>query len=125
MPIGARAARGLLRGERMIDPPRAPHDGLADVREEETSFRKFSGAYQTHVAVSYDSGLRESVRRLLRCSDYKRFRPSRRRRGSRSYSASVLTYIEACSIAPSKLVVPLAPGRDSTVGQVRVHPTGG
>ena len=90
---------------------------------------KFSGAYQTHVAVSYDSGnYAGAFDRLLQMFDYKKFRAEQAeaRKQGRLLGVGFSTYIEACSIAPSKLVGALGAGAGLyESGKVRVHPTGG
>jgi len=89
---------------------------------------KFSGAYQTHVAVSYDSGdYGGAFDALLQQFDYQRFRAEQaaaRQRG-RFLGVGFSTYIEACSIAPSKVVGALGAGAGLyESAKVRVHPTG-
>ncbi len=89
---------------------------------------KFSGAYQTHVAVVYDSGdYAAPLEKLLHMLDYKKFRAEQEaaRRQGRMLGVGFSTYIEACSIAPSKLVGALGAGAGLyESGKVRVHPTG-
>jgi carbon-monoxide dehydrogenase large subunit len=89
---------------------------------------KFSGAYQTQVAVSYDSGdYAKAFDRLLQMFDYKKFRAEQAaaRQKGRYLGVGFSTYIEACSIAPSKLVGALGAGAGLyESGKVRVHPTG-
>jgi carbon-monoxide dehydrogenase large subunit len=90
---------------------------------------KFSGAYQTHVAVSYDSGdYAGALDKLMQVLDYKKFRAEQEaaRKQGRLLGIGFSTYIEACSIAPSKLVGALGAGAGLyESGKVRVHPTGG
>jgi aerobic carbon-monoxide dehydrogenase large subunit len=90
---------------------------------------KFSGAYQTHVAVVYDSGAYEAaLDKCLQIVDYKKFRAEQEaaRKQGRLLGIGFSTYIEACSIAPSKLVGALGAGAGLyESGKVRVHPTGG
>ena len=90
---------------------------------------KFSGAYQTHVAVVYDSGDYEAaLDKCLKIVDYKKFRAEQEaaRKQGRLLGIGFSTYIEACSIAPSKLVGALGAGAGLyESGKVRVHPTGG
>ena len=90
---------------------------------------KFSGAYQTHVAVSYDSGdYAGALDKLMQMLDYKKFRAEQEaaRKQGRLLGIGFSTYIEACSIAPSKLVGALGAGAGLyESGKVRVHPTGG
>jgi carbon-monoxide dehydrogenase large subunit len=89
---------------------------------------RFSGAYQTHVAVAYDSGdYAAAFERLLQMLDYRRFRAEQEaaRRQGRLLGIGFSTYIEACSIAPSKVVGALGAGAGLyESGKVRVHPTG-
>jgi carbon-monoxide dehydrogenase large subunit len=115
--------------ERMID---AAASALkmdpADVRRK-NFIPKFSGAYQTHVAVSYDSGdYAGAFDKLLQMFDYKKFRAEQAeaRKKGRFIGVGFSTYIEACSIAPSKLVGALGAGAGLyESGKIRVHPTGG
>src|SRR5436853_2867390 len=90
---------------------------------------KFSGAYQTHVAVSYDSGdYGAAFDRVLQMLDYRKFRAEQEaaRKQGRLLGIGFSTYIEACSIAPSKVVGSLgAQAGLYESGKVRVHPTGG
>src|SRR5438477_975025 len=90
---------------------------------------RFSGAYQTLVAVSYDSGdYAAAVDKLLQMLDYKKFRAEQAasRKQGRLLGVGFSTYIEACSIAPSKLVGALGAGAGLyESAKVRVHPTGG
>src|SRR5215475_5816189 len=68
---------------------------------------KFSGAYQTHVAVVYDSGdYGAALDKCLQIVDYKKFRAEQEaaRKQGKLLGIGFSTYIEACSIAPSKLV---------------------
>src|SRR5712691_4708994 len=89
---------------------------------------KFSGAYQTHVAVAYDSGdYGAAWDRMLQMLDYKKFRAEQEaaRKQGRLLGIGFSAYIEACSIAPSKLVGALGAGAGLyESGKVRVHPTG-
>jgi carbon-monoxide dehydrogenase large subunit len=89
---------------------------------------KFSGAFQTHVAVSYDSGdYAGAFDKLLSVFDYTKFRSEQEaaRKQGRLLGVGFSTYIEACSIAPSKLVGALGAGAGLyESGKVRVHPTG-
>jgi carbon-monoxide dehydrogenase large subunit len=90
---------------------------------------KFSGAFQTHVAVSYDSGdYGAAFDKLLTMLDYKKFRAEQAaaRQQGRLLGIGFSAYIEACSIAPSKVVGALGAGAGLyESGKVRVHPTGG
>jgi carbon-monoxide dehydrogenase large subunit len=115
--------------ERMVDAAAAALKmDPADVRRK-NFIPKFSGAYQTHVAVSYDSGdYAGAFDRLLQMFDYKKFRSEQaeERKKGRYLGVGFSTYIEACSIAPSKLVGALGAGAGLyESGKVRVHPTGG
>src|SRR5207253_5324052 len=89
---------------------------------------KFSGAFQTHVAVTYDSGdYAGAMDKLLQVFDYKKFRGEQEaaRKQGRLLGLGFSTYIEACSIAPSKVVGALgAQAGLYESGAVRVHPTG-
>jgi len=90
---------------------------------------KFSGAFQTQVAVVYDSGdYGAAWDRMLQMLDYKKFRAEQEaaRKQGRLLGIGFSAYIEACSIAPSKLVGALGAGAGLyESGKVRVHPTGG
>ncbi|MDO8475148.1 MAG: xanthine dehydrogenase family protein molybdopterin-binding subunit [Candidatus Rokubacteria bacterium] len=115
--------------ERMVDAAAAALKmDPADVRRK-NFIPKFSGAYQTLVAVSYDSGdYPKAFDRLLQMFDYKKFRAEQAeaRKKGRYLGVGFSTYIEACSIAPSKLVGALGAGAGLyESGKVRVHPTGG
>ena len=115
--------------ERMVDAAAAALKmDPTDVRRK-NFIPKFSGAYQTHVAVSYDSGnYAGAFDRLLQMFDYKKFRAEQAeaRKKGRYLGVGFSTYIEACSIAPSKLVGALGAGAGLyESGKVRVHPTGG
>jgi carbon-monoxide dehydrogenase large subunit len=89
---------------------------------------KFSGAYQTLVAVAYDSGdYAAALDKLLGMFDYRKFRADQEaaRAQGRLLGIGFSTYIEACSIAPSKVVGALGAGAGLyESGKVRVHPTG-
>ncbi|MBI1736160.1 MAG: molybdopterin-dependent oxidoreductase, partial [Candidatus Rokubacteria bacterium] len=89
---------------------------------------KFSGAYQTLVAVAYDSGdYAAALDKLMQVFDYKKFRAEQEaaRKQGRYLGIGFSTYIEACSIAPSKVVGALGAGAGLyESGKVRVHPTG-
>jgi carbon-monoxide dehydrogenase large subunit len=115
--------------ERMIDAAAAALKmDPAEIRRK-NFIPKFSGAYQTLVAVSYDSGdYGKAFDRLLEMFDYKKFRAEQAeaRKNGRLLGVGFSTYIEACSIAPSKLVGALGAGAGLyESGKVRVHPTGG
>src|SRR5215468_4523442 len=115
--------------ERMMDAAAAALKmDPAEVRKK-NFIPKFSGAYQTHVAVAYDSGnYAGAFDKLLQMFDYKKFRAEQAeaRKKGRYLGVGFSTYIEACSIAPSKLVGALGAGAGLyESGKVRVHPTGG
>src|SRR5262244_2659835 len=90
---------------------------------------KFADSYQTLMAVTYESGdYGAAFDKLLTVSDYKKFRADQAaaRQQGRLLGVGFSTYIEACSIAPSKLVGALGAGAGLyESGKVRVHPTGG
>jgi carbon-monoxide dehydrogenase large subunit len=114
--------------ERMVDA------GAAALKMDPAELRKknfipkFSGAFQTHVAVVYDSGdYLGAFEKLLSVFDYKKFRAEQEaaRKEGRLLGVGFSTYIEACSIAPSKVVGALGAGAGLyESGKVRVHPTG-
>jgi carbon-monoxide dehydrogenase large subunit len=89
---------------------------------------KFNNGYQTKVALSYDSGnYAGALDKLLGMLDYKKFRTDQAaaRAQGRLMGIGFSTYIEACSIAPSKVVGSL--GAQAGLwesGKVQVHPTG-
>jgi carbon-monoxide dehydrogenase large subunit len=89
---------------------------------------KFDNGYQTKVALSYDSGnYGAAFDKLLGMLDYKKFRAEQAaaRAKGRLMGIGFSTYIEACSIAPSKVVGSL--GAQAGLwesGKVQVHPTG-
>ena len=89
---------------------------------------KFDNGYQTKVALSYDSGnYGGALDKLLGMLDYKKFRADQTaaRAKGRLMGIGFSTYIEACSIAPSKVVGSL--GAQAGLwesGKVQVHPTG-
>src|SRR5947199_5735342 len=90
---------------------------------------KFSGAFQALVASSSASrDYAAAFDRLLQMLDYKKFRAEQEaaRKQGRLLGIGFSTYIEACSIAPSKLVGALGAGAGLyESAKVRVHPTGG
>jgi carbon-monoxide dehydrogenase large subunit len=90
---------------------------------------KFDNGYQTKVALNYDSGnYAAAFDRLLSMVDYRTFRSEqeRARQQGRLLGIGFSTYIEACSIAPSKVVGSLgAQAGLYESAKVRVHPTGG
>src|SRR5437660_10862206 len=89
---------------------------------------KFDSGYQTKVALTYDSGnYGAAFDKLLGMLDYKKFRSDQQagRSSGKLLGVGFSTYIEACSIAPSKVVGSL--GAQAGLwesGTVRVHPTG-
>ncbi|HXD96996.1 MAG TPA: xanthine dehydrogenase family protein molybdopterin-binding subunit [Candidatus Acidoferrum sp.] len=90
---------------------------------------KFDNGYQTKVALNYDSGNYEAaLDKLLSLMDYRKARADQEaaRKDGRLVGIGFSTYIEACSIAPSKVVGSLgAQAGLYESGKVRVHPTGG
>jgi carbon-monoxide dehydrogenase large subunit len=90
---------------------------------------KFDNGFQTKVALVYDSGnYAAAFDRLLAMIDYKKFRAEQAeaRKQGRWLGIGFSTYIEACSIAPSKVVGSLgAQAGLYESGKIRVHPTGG
>ena len=90
---------------------------------------KFANGYQTKVALNYDSGNYEAAfDKLLTVMDYRKARADQAaaRQQGRLVGIGFATYIEACSIAPSKVVGSLgAQAGLYESGKVRVHPTGG
>jgi len=90
---------------------------------------KFANGYQTKVALNYDSGNYEAtLDKLLAFMDYRKARADQAaaRQQGRLVGIGLSTYIEACSIAPSKVVGSLgAQAGLYESGKVRVHPTGG
>jgi aerobic carbon-monoxide dehydrogenase large subunit len=114
--------------ERMVDAAAAALKmDPAEVRRK-NFIPKFSGAFQTLVAVAYDSGdYGKAFDRLLQMFDYKKFRADQAeaRKNGKYLGIGFSTYIEACSIAPSKVVGALGAGAGLyESGKVRVHPTG-
>jgi carbon-monoxide dehydrogenase large subunit len=114
--------------ERMIDA------GASALKMDVTELRKknfipkFADGYQTKVALMYDSGdYGTTFDKLLGMLDYKKFRSEQEaaRKQGRLLGLGFSTYIEACSIAPSKVVGSLgAQAGLYESGAVRVHPTG-
>jgi aerobic carbon-monoxide dehydrogenase large subunit len=90
---------------------------------------KFDNGFQTQVALNYDSGnYAAAFDKLLRMLDYRKLRSDQEaaRKQGRLLGVGFSTYIEACSIAPSKVVGSLgAQAGLYESGKVRVHPTGG
>jgi aerobic carbon-monoxide dehydrogenase large subunit len=128
------AYRGAGRPEACYVLERIVDAGAAALKMDPAELRKknfipkFSGAFQTHVAVVYDSGnYLGAFEKLLGIFDYKKFRAEQEaaRKEGRLLGVGFSTYIEACSIAPSKLVGALGAGAGLyESGKVRVHPTG-
>src|SRR5437899_219732 len=114
--------------ERMVEAgARALQLDVTEIRKK-NFIPKFAGAFQTLVAVAYDSGnYGAALDKLLQMFDYKKFRAEQAeaRKQGRLLGVGFSTYIEACSIAPSKLVGALGAGAGLyESGKVRVHPTG-
>jgi len=114
--------------ERMVDAAAAALKmDPADIRKK-NFIPKFANGYQTKVALSYDSGnYAAAFDKLLGMLDYKKFRADQAaaRAKGRLMGIGFSTYIEACSIAPSKVVGSL--GAQAGLwesGKVQVHPTG-
>jgi carbon-monoxide dehydrogenase large subunit len=128
------AYRGAGRPEACYVLERIVDAGAAALKMDPAELRKknfipkFSGAFQTHVAVVYDSGnYAGAFEKLLSVFDYKKFRTEQEaaRKEGRLLGVGFSTYIEACSIAPSKVVGALGAGAGLyESGKVRVHPTG-
>src|SRR5258705_3069607 len=115
--------------ERMIDAGAAALKlDPADIRKK-NFIPKFDNGFQTQVALNYDSGnYAPTFEKLLGMVDYKKFRSDQQaaRKQGRLLGIGFSTYIEACSIAPSKVVGSLgAQAGLYESGKVRVHPTGG
>src|SRR5919106_2950484 len=89
---------------------------------------KFDNGFQTKVALNYDSGnYGAAFDKLLGMLDYRKFRSEQEaaRKQGRLLGLGFSTYIEACSIAPSKVVGSLgAQAGLYESAKVRVHPTG-
>src|SRR5881628_448135 len=114
--------------ERMVEAgARALNMDVTELRRK-NFIPKFAGAYQTLVAVTYDSGnYAAALDKLLQMFDYKKFRAEQAeaRKQGRLLGVGFSIYIEACSIAPSKVVGALGAGAGLyESGKVRVHPTG-
>ena len=114
--------------ERMVDAAAAALKmDPVDIRKK-NFIPKFADGYQTKVALSYDSGnYLGALDKLLGMLDYKKFRADQAaaRAQGRLMGIGFSTYIEACSIAPSKVVGSL--GAQAGLwesGKVQVHPTG-
>jgi carbon-monoxide dehydrogenase large subunit len=115
--------------ERMVDAGAAALKlDPADLRKK-NFIPKFDNGFQTQVALNYDSGnYGAAFDKLLGMLDYRKFRSEQEaaRRHGRLLGIGFSTYIEACSIAPSKVVGSLgAQAGLYESGKVRVHPTGG
>ena len=84
--------------------------------------------YQTPVALQYDSGdYQTTLRVALKAADWDGFAGRRAAAAARGKlrGIGISTYVEACGIAPSKLVGQLgARAGLYEVAEVRVHPTG-
>ena len=91
--------------ERMVDAAAAALKmDPADIRKK-NFIPKFDNGYQTKVALSYDSGnYGAAFDKLLGMLDYKKFRADQaaKRAQGKLLGIGFSTYIEACSIAPSK-----------------------
>jgi carbon-monoxide dehydrogenase large subunit len=114
--------------ERMVDAAAAALKmDPAEIRRK-NFIPKFDNGYQTKVALQYDSGnYGAAFDKLLGMLDYKKFRSDQAaaRAQGRLLGIGFSTYIEACSIAPSKVVGSL--GAQAGLwesGKVQVHPTG-
>jgi aerobic carbon-monoxide dehydrogenase large subunit len=128
------AYRGAGRPEAAYVVERMVEAGAAALKMDVAEVRrknfipKFSGAFQTLVAVSYDSGdYAAAFDKLLQIFDYRKFRAEQAeaRKQGRLLGVGFSAYIEACSIAPSKVVGALGAGAGLyESGVVRVHPTG-
>jgi carbon-monoxide dehydrogenase large subunit len=115
--------------ERMIDAGAAALKMDAAEIRRKNFIPKFDNGYQTKVALNYDSGnYGAAFDKLLGMLDYRKFRADQdaARKQGRLLGLGFSTYIEACSIAPSKVVGSLgAQAGLYESGKVRVHPTGG
>jgi carbon-monoxide dehydrogenase large subunit len=115
--------------ERMVDAgASALKMDVAEIRRK-NFIPKFANGFQTQVALNYDSGdYAGAFDKLLTMFDYRKFRGEQEaaRKQGRLLGVGFSTYIEACSIAPSKVVGSLgAQAGLYESGKVRVHPTGG
>src|SRR5438105_12526885 len=115
--------------ERMIDAGAAALKVDAAEIRRKNFIPKFDNGFQTQVALNYDSGnYAAAFDKLLRMLDYRKARSDQEaaRKQGRLLGIGFSTYIEACSIAPSKVVGSLgAQAGLYESGKVRVHPTGG
>src|ERR671934_178987 len=100
---------------------------VAEIRKK-NFIPKFEHGYQTKVALTYDSGnYGAAFDKLLTMLDYRKVREEQEaaREQGKLIGVGFSTYIEACSIAPSKVVGSLgAQAGLYESGIVRVHPTG-
>jgi aerobic carbon-monoxide dehydrogenase large subunit len=129
------AYRGAGRPEAAYLLERMIEAGAAALKIDVTDIRKknfipkFDNGFQTQVALNYDSGnYAAAFDKLLAMLDYRKFRGEQAaaRKQGRLLGIGFSTYIEACSIAPSKVVGSLgAQAGLYESGKVRVHPTGG
>jgi carbon-monoxide dehydrogenase large subunit len=129
------AYRGAGRPEAAYLLERMIEAGAAALKKDAAEIRrtnfipKFDNGFQTQVALNYDSGdYAKAFDRLLQMIDYRKFRGEQEaaRKQGRLLGIGFSTYIEACSIAPSKVVGSLgAQAGLYESGKVRVHPTGG
>ena len=114
--------------ERMVDAAAAALKmDVAEIRRK-NFIPKFDKGFETKVALTYDSGnYAGAFDRLLQMFDLPKFRAEQgaARQKGKLIGVGFSTYIEACSIAPSKVVGAL--GAQAGLwesGTVRVHPTG-
>src|SRR5215470_3194379 len=129
------AYRGAGRPEAAYLLERMIEAGAAALKKDAAEIRrtnfipKFDNGFQTQVALNYDSGdYAKAFDRLLQMLDYRKFRSEQEaaRKQGKLLGIGFSTYIEACSIAPSKVVGSLgAQAGLYESGKVRVHPTGG
>jgi carbon-monoxide dehydrogenase large subunit len=129
------AYRGAGRPEAAYLLERMMEAGASALRMDTAELRRknliprFDSGYQTKVALNYDSGNYEgALDKLLAVMDYRKARADQEaaRQQGRLVGIGLSTYIEACSIAPSKVVGSLgAQAGLYESAKVRVHPTGG
>src|SRR5437867_1811917 len=107
------AYRGAGRPEAAYLLERMIEAGAAALKTDVTEIRKknfipkFEHGYQTKVALTYDSGnYSAAFDKLLTMFDYKKFRTEQEaaRKQGKLIGVGFSTYIEACTIAPSKVV---------------------
>src|SRR4029453_17642952 len=127
-PPGAGRPEACYLLERMVDAAAAALKmDPAEIRKK-NFIPKFDNGYQKKGGLQYDSGnYGAAFDRLLAMLDYKKFRAEQAdaRGKGRLLGIGFSTYIEACSIAPSKVVGSL--GAQAGLwesGKVQVHPTG-